>query len=685
MTLDLHAIRFVPNTKISHDYHGDQVDTFSYGHLINNRIPFIGIPGKQNRLVIIDVDSAEMGGHKKDGREWWGNFHKENGLPPTYTVRTRSGGWHFYYRLPEGINEDIFAPPGTLADGVDVKYNGWVAAPPTLGYEVYWGSIADIAYAPPSLMAEFTRRKMTGSSKEFEVTDQHHDILNMHTPYSDEQILELRRRLEWFQQHGTLSRDEWRDGLFSLKTGLPDKPEILEEFVKKWTFNAAYQAGDEFEAMEMVEKASSTGRVGPGTIYGILKGISMRENAPMVSSPLTKEQIMDKARVRWVQKGDGSLKISSSESNAGSIIGAMFPVEELYYDTRQDQFILKNKPISDAELTNVVTPMLQSEAFGMGIEKLSKSIISQGIDILMHSRRIDPHVEYLKQLNWDGIPRIERFFPEYVGVKDNEYTRAVSKNFWVGLAARSLRPGTQFDYMVILEGGEGIRKSSLLRAIAGEYFYAPSNSRAFKDLDELRNMHQAVLVELPELVGLNEAGDRDVKNFLSMEQDTIRAPYAKKSVKSKRGFVFVGTTNESKYLGAGMGDRRFWPLLIPPTVKTIDTDRIKADRDQLFAEAVAYFNTGKPFYEVPKELHLQATMSKAIVDPIKGVVFRYLQASPGYETIEGVFVRLQQAGMVQGGLTIRNAERISNALSDFGWMESEGVWIKEDDGMAGLF
>jgi len=208
MTLDLHAIRFVPNTKISHDYHGDQVDTFSYGHLINNRIPFIGIPGKQNRLVIIDVDSAEMGGHKKDGREWWGNFHKENGLPPTYTVRTRSGGWHFYYRLPEGINEDIFAPPGTLADGVDVKYNGWVAAPPTLGYEVYWGSIADIAYAPPSLMAEFTRRKMTGSSKEFEVTDQHHDILNMHTPYSDEQILELRRRLEWFQQHGTLSRDE---------------------------------------------------------------------------------------------------------------------------------------------------------------------------------------------------------------------------------------------------------------------------------------------------------------------------------------------------------------------------------------------------------------------------------------------------------------------------------------------
>ena len=92
MTLDLKAIRFVPNTKISHDYDGKEVDTFSYGHLIRNKIPYIGIPGRQNRLVIIDVDSAEQGGHKKDGREWWANFHKESGVPPTYTVRTRSGG-----------------------------------------------------------------------------------------------------------------------------------------------------------------------------------------------------------------------------------------------------------------------------------------------------------------------------------------------------------------------------------------------------------------------------------------------------------------------------------------------------------------------------------------------------------------------------------------------------------------
>jgi len=69
----------------------------------------------------------------------------------------------------------------------------------------------------------------------------------------------------------------------------------------------------------------------------------MRENAPMVSSPLTKEQIMDKARVRWSQKGDGSLKISSSESNAGSIIGAMFPVEELYYDYQTRSVYLKGQ------------------------------------------------------------------------------------------------------------------------------------------------------------------------------------------------------------------------------------------------------------------------------------------------------------------------------------------------------
>lgn len=676
MTLDLKAIRFVPNTKISHDYDGKEVDTFSYGHLIRNKIPYIGIPGRQNRLVIIDVDSAEQGGHKKDGREWWANFHKESGVPPTYTVRTRSGGWHFYFRLPEGMDPDMFSPPGQLADGVDVKYNGWVAAPPTVGYTVYWGSIADIAYVPPSLMAEFTRRKLSGAQKEFEHPEQHNSILNMHTPYSDEQIIELRRRIEWFQRNGTLSRDEWRDGLFSLKAGLDQRPDILEEFIVKWTTNASYQSGDEYQARDIVDRATPNGRIGPGTIYNILKGIEMRETAPIVSTSKSKEQIMDNAKVRWAQKGDGSLKISASESNAGSIVGAIFPVEELYYDIRQDQFMHQGQPISDAELVNTVTPMIQSEAYGLGIDKISKGVISQGIDILMHTRRIDPHVEYLKKLNWDGIPRIETFFPEYVGVKDNTYTRAVSRNFWVGMVARSMKPGTQFDYMVIIEGHEGIRKSSLLRAIAGDYFYAPSNSRAFKDLDELRNMHQSILVELPELVGLNGTDGRDVKNFLSMDQDSIRAPYAKKSVKKKRGFVFVGTTNEAQYLTDSMGDRRFWPLVVPRTVKCIDTDKVVKDRDQLFAEALVYYKTGKPFYEVPKQEHLQATLTRSINDPIKSIIQKFLEVSPGQETVEGIFSRLQSTGMLSGGLSYKNASRITQVLLNHRWEEMDGYWKK---------
>lgn len=673
--MDLHAVRFVPNTKISHDYHGDQVDTFSYGHLINKNVPYIGIPAKQNRLVIIDVDSAEMGGHKKDGREWWGQFHKENGLPPTYTVRTRSGGWHFYYKLPDTVNEDVFAPPGTLADGVDVKYNGWVAAPPTIGYDVYWGSIGDIAVAPPSLMAEFTRRKMSGNSKQFDSADPY-NILHLHTSYSEDQVSELRRRIGWFQKHGSLSRDEWRDGLFSLKAGLPDSPEILEELSTMWTMNAAYQTGDEFEAADIIERASNEGRIGPGTIYALLRSIEMRENAPAVSADLTKEQVLEKARVRWKQNNEGGIRISASESNAGSLVGAIYPVEDLYYDCRKDQYMFKQKALSDAELTNIVTPLIQSEAFGLGVEKLSKATISQGIEILMQSRKLDPHKEYLKNVNWDGIPRIETFFPKYVRVEDSTYSRAVSKNFWVALVARSLRPGCQFDSMVILEGAEGIRKSSLFRAIAGEYFYAPSTSKAFKDLDELRNMHQAILVEIPELLGMDGNISREVKSFLSLEQDTIRAPYARKSVKHKRGFIFVGTTNEANYLTAEMGDRRFWPLFVPGT-DPIDTDKIIADRDQLFAEAVAHFNVGITFYEVPSEAHLAATADKRQNDPIRGVVKRILAMSGGYETTEGVYKKLNGEGLLQGGLTMKNAARLQAAMMKEGWTEIDGAWSKE--------
>ncbi len=70
-------------------------------------------------------------------------------LPRTSRVKTRSGGDHFYFTIPEGLDLR-----GTLGPGIDVKRpgKGYVVVPPSEGYE--WVSAAPMAEAPAWLIDE---------------------------------------------------------------------------------------------------------------------------------------------------------------------------------------------------------------------------------------------------------------------------------------------------------------------------------------------------------------------------------------------------------------------------------------------------------------------------------------------------------------------------------------------------
>lgn len=668
---DLRAIRFIPGTKVSHDYKDKDVNTFSYKELISRNVPAIGLPCKENGLLVIDVD-VEGATHKHDGREFWGNFCVEYGIPRTYTVQTGSGGYHFYFRLPEHLNLDLFKPPGQLALGVDVKYRGWVGAPPTPGYTILDGNLSTVAEAPPSLLAYMSIKETRGTDKTFEHPETG-IAFTAHKPFSEVQLKELRSKITWLQSNGSLDRSEWRDGLFALKAGVDD-PAVLDELVSMWTLNKNYVEGDEDEARSIVERSDKYGPVGPGTIFAILKAVIRREGATALESPYTTEEIINKSKVQYAFTKDGSLKIETSESNASALMGAMHDEDQLYHDVRSDQYIYKGNSYSDTELVNILMPLLQSTHAGLGLEKFRRNSISAGLEVLMSARQVDPHTKYLRSLVWDGVSRIENFFQTYVHVEDSPYHRKVSKNFWVALAARGLSPGCKFDSVLIIEGAEGIRKSSLVEAIGGEYTFAPSRRDALENLDELRKMHQSVIVELPELMGLVGESPEKVKAFLASPFDNIRALYARRATKQKRGFVFVGTTNSDKYISSSMGLRRFWPVKIPSHVTHIDIDGIKADRDQLYAEAIQYFKDGYPFYEMPKEYLEQQAGSKVIVDPLADPI-RDLTKEMNSTTTANMYRSLEASGFIGRGLTPRMKDRIESVLIYLGFESTvSGGW-----------
>jgi hypothetical protein len=673
---DLRAIRFIEGTKVSHDYEGSDVVTFSYRDLVNRGIPAIGIPCKQNKIIIVDVD-VEGVSHKNDGREFWFKLVKELNIPTTYSVSTPSGGFHFYYRLPEFINPDTFSPPGQLGIGVDLKWNGWAGAPPTLGYQVVNGNITQIAEIPQTLLDYISSLVKGKGTKTFEGKG---DInLKLHKPFTEAQLLYIRTHVPFIQAHCALSRDEWRDGIFSLNAGIDD-PEVLEELVTLWCMNKAYQDGDENVALEMANRADKHGGVGPATVLNIIARLVQSQSTPSTSSPWTVQEIFDKSRVTMGFDSKGGLKIETSESNAGALIGAMYPEDKLYYDSRTDLYIFNGESHSDTELVNLFIPALQSTHAGLGLDKFRKASVSSGLDVLMATRKRDPHEEYLKSLKWDGVRRIEKFFTYYVGAEDTEYSRLVGVNFWTSLAARGLRPGCKFDSMVVLEGHEGISKSSLVEAIGGEYTFASSRKDGLEHTDELRKMHQAVIVELPELMGLMGENAEKVKAVLAKPFDHIRGLFAKQAKKHNRGFVLFGTTNNTRYLTSAMGHRRFWPIRIPKHVKSVKLSEVHADRDQLFAEGIHMLYAGHEYWSIPNHL-LDPVVEARVLDeplmaPIRDLVANYL----GSWGVHQIYRDLETQGYINKGYTSTTINRIEDSMRRLGFVEDEdGRWGKKTE------
>jgi len=208
-----------------------------------------------------------------------------------------------------------------------------------------------------------------------------------------------------------------------------------------------------------------------------------------------------------------------------------------------------------------------------------------------------PVLEYLRGLRWDGDRRIDRFLTDYFGCEDTPYTQAVSSKFLISMVARIASPGCKVDTMLILEGKQGIGKSRALSLLVPDENWYKSGSIKTGDKDTVQGMTGKWLIEYAELSGMRKQEAEALKGFLTTKIDNIRKSYGRDTVDIQRQSVFVGTTNEAKYLRDETGDRRFWPV----RATSIDVDAIVRDRDQLWAEAVEMWRAGAIWHLTKEE------------------------------------------------------------------------------------
>jgi hypothetical protein len=219
----------------------------------------------------------------------------------------------------------------------------------------------------------------------------------------------------------------------------------------------------------------------------------------------------------------------------------------------------------------------------------------------------DPIREYLDQLKWDGIPRLASWIVEFLSAEDTPFTREVGRLTLIAGVRRVRQPGVKFDQIVVLEGDQGQGKSSALQVLAGDLDYFSDST--ILGLDERQTQEAAAgvwIYELAEIAGISKADTEMVKAFASRTEDRARPAYGRVRVNQKRRCIFVGTTNADSYLKSQTGNRRFWPVKI---TGPIDLERLKAVRDQLWAEAATVEAAGCSLV-LPKELWPQAAIEQ---------------------------------------------------------------------------
>jgi putative DNA primase/helicase len=232
---------------------------------------------------------------------------------------------------------------------------------------------------------------------------------------------------------------------------------------------------------------------------------------------------------------------------------------------------------------------------------LSKHHVVDAVRIVANGNAFHPVRQYLERLVWDGVPRVDRWLEDFCAVVPESVAqarlvRSVGRKWLISCVARAMKPGCKVDTMLILEGRQGIGKSTALSVLAGEGWHCDS-AIDFGTKDACQILQGVWIFELAELDALLRRDTSTIKAFLSRSHDRFRVPYGRAPESVPRTVVFCGTVNHGDYLRDTTGNRRFWVVRCEGP---LNTEGVRVARDALWSEAVHHYRRGEPWHLDPE-------------------------------------------------------------------------------------
>lgn len=282
---------------------------------------------------------------------------------------------------------------------------------------------------------------------------------------------------------------------------------------------------------------------------------------------------------------------------------------DIAHDTFRDELMITPagkqswRPFRDADYARLRLQLI-GKGLTLGVELLKECVLLRADENRFDSARLWLESEVPA---WDGVPRIEQFYPRVFGTADTPYARAVGLYTWTAMAGRVLDPGCKADMVPILQGPQGLRKSSAVMAMVPSEQFFTELDLAVRDDDMSRLMRGKLVAELGELKGLHNRDIEAVKAFITRRFENWIPKFREFSTTFPRRLVFIGTTNRKEFLADDTGNRRWLPLEchgvdVGQGLRKADVVYIERHRLQMWAEARELWTADGVQYRVAEDL-----------------------------------------------------------------------------------
>lgn len=604
--------------------------------------PNLNIGVSTTGSCVIDIDV-------KKGKNGVEEFMALGVLPKTLRVRTPSGGFHDYFA-------DADCGQRKISDAIDVRSRGgYVVGPGSRIDGKAYKIVCDSDVAPlPAVLAEKVQAAAEKHCHADAVCEL--DIVGIDA-FAEAYLVEQKGVVE----HEGIGRDNtaYKHACYLKDLGISAEMSVhlLDDHWNHKNTPPLSKA----DLKRITKSAAANSQKAAGSRNPLIEFESILaacSDDPKLVKALT-NRTRKSGRPKWVSVKDEKPRAKHIGNLEAFLdwLGVTVRLNEFYHKKFMTGSMV-------GELDDTAFNRLYSEA-GKIDYRISIDDLQRYLAVIAADRAYHPVKDYLFDLKWDGVPRIDNWLSIYCGSIDSEFIRVVGRLSLIAACRRVITPGIKFDHMLILEGEQGTGKSSAIKILAGDWF-----SDAIKLGDSPKEMMEKLpgvwLAEISELATKRNTDVEIIKAQLSRTSDTDRMAYGREPVTRLRQNTFIGTTNRGDYLIDPTGNRRLWPV----EVGQIKTDELLRDRDQLWAEAHHYAIAGETL-ALPERLYSDAAKaqeSKRYKSQIEEQLYDLLcETDSGFIPMGDLWKALGRGADNKARQTDTERDKIANTMKKLGW------------------